>query len=476
MGAWDDIKRYGADALFGPLADADVRSWLGGHSGAPTTDSPAADRNNFQLAGADARGDFLRGGAQNAQNRIAPQAAGALAGDSAFAGDQRALVDRLRGQMNGQDSLAQLQLRDATDSNIAQQRSQAASASPGNAAMAQRLAMQNTGRINQGFGSQAAQLGIQERNAAANALGAVAQGARGQDQQQSQFNAGQQQQNNQFNVGAQLQQAGLNDQYTQGMSGLELANAEASQRGNMGYEQNQTQRRGQDLGVEQGPANWERVASAAGPIIPLLASDERLKTGISTPAGGTLDALIAHLKPQEFSYKDQRMGAGPRTGVMAQDVERGGPVGRQMVDDVGGAKMLDVNKSLGTALGLIGRLGERLDQVDGGGERAMATGGIVTRPTRALVGEAGPEAVIPLDKLPSLVERLRGVGARTKQTAETSHGAAPGPRERPEELSRARKTVRPEELYRVRGTGPVRTASAEPAGGNLYLHSQRGGK
>ncbi len=31
----------------------------------------------------------------------------------------------------------------------------------------------------------------------------------------------------------------------------------------------------------------------------------------------------------------------------------------------------------------------------------MAEGGIVTRPTAALIGEAGPEAVIPLNKLSS---------------------------------------------------------------------------
>jgi SLT domain-containing protein len=31
--------------------------------------------------------------------------------------------------------------------------------------------------------------------------------------------------------------------------------------------------------------------------------------------------------------------------------------------------------------------------------KAMATGGIVTSPTMALIGEAGPEAVIPLDKM-----------------------------------------------------------------------------
>lgn len=38
--------------------------------------------------------------------------------------------------------------------------------------------------------------------------------------------------------------------------------------------------------------------------------------------------------------------------------------------------------------------------VPGGGIVAGATGGIVTRPTMALIGEAGPEAVIPLDSLP----------------------------------------------------------------------------
>jgi SLT domain-containing protein len=31
--------------------------------------------------------------------------------------------------------------------------------------------------------------------------------------------------------------------------------------------------------------------------------------------------------------------------------------------------------------------------------KAMATGGVVTSPTMALIGEAGPEAVIPLDKM-----------------------------------------------------------------------------
>jgi hypothetical protein len=35
----------------------------------------------------------------------------------------------------------------------------------------------------------------------------------------------------------------------------------------------------------------------------------------------------------------------------------------------------------------------------GGGIPAMAEGGIVNRPTLALIGEAGPEAVVPLSKM-----------------------------------------------------------------------------
>jgi archaellum component FlaC len=40
------------------------------------------------------------------------------------------------------------------------------------------------------------------------------------------------------------------------------------------------------------------------------------------------------------------------------------------------------------------------------GEKAMADGGIVTGPTRALVGEAGPEAVVPLDKFYGKIDEL----------------------------------------------------------------------
>jgi hypothetical protein len=70
-----------------------------------------------------------------------------------------------------------------------------------------------------------------------------------------------------------------------------------------------------------------------------------------------------------------------------------------------GINLIKPGKDIGTlgqvSLGRIGGGGSD----DGGANpagldyKAMATGGIVTSPTMALIGEAGPEAVIPLDKM-----------------------------------------------------------------------------
>jgi len=72
-----------------------------------------------------------------------------------------------------------------------------------------------------------------------------------------------------------------------------------------------------------------------------------------------------------------------------------------------GINLIKPGKDIGT-LGEVsfGRLGG--DDGDGGANpagldyKAMATGGIVTSPTFALIGEAGPEAVIPLSKMGSM--------------------------------------------------------------------------
>lgn len=406
------------------------------NSSGPTSNIPNADQANFNLPGYSERDHFFNSEAGGAQSRLAPQSA-----DSSFRGDQQALVDRLRGQMNGQDSMSNLQLRGATDQNIAQQHSLAAGASPGNAAMAQRLMGQNIGNINQGFGAQAAQLGIQERNAAANALAGVAGQGRGQDLQ-----------NNQFNVGAQLQQRGMNDQYGLGMGQLSLGNAVAQQHGNMGYETNQTQRRGQDLNIPVQPAPWERVANAAGDVAPYL--KYMAEGGVVTrPTNAVIgeagpEAVIPLDRPDKWAMLAQ-MQSGPtqKMGQMANDPFRlrepgdtpswmQGSLGKPGTimpkgpeQAMGGSPDASPEvkmKKVETLRNAFKPQEQKQPQkpLDSPAWRQlvasilqpMAEGGVVTRPTPALVGESGPEAVIPLEKLPDLVSRIKAQGPTPSTT------------------------------------------------------------
>ncbi len=92
---------------------------------------------------------------------------GALGAESADVRDQ------LRRQMSGQDSLAGEQLRQGLQQNLAAQSSMAASASPQNAAMAARTAMNNAGRLGAGMSGQQALAGIAERQAATQSLGGM---------------------------------------------------------------------------------------------------------------------------------------------------------------------------------------------------------------------------------------------------------------------------------------------------------------
>jgi len=74
-----------------------------------------------------------------------------------------------------------------------------------------------------------------------------------------------------------------------------------------------------------------------------------------------------------------------------------------------GINLIKPGKDIGT-IGQVsfGRLGGGDNGGNGGANpagldyKAMATGGVVTSPTFALIGEAGPEAVIPLDKMGSM--------------------------------------------------------------------------
>lgn len=80
------------------------------------------------------------------------------------------------------------------------------------------------------------------------------------------------------------------------------------------------------------------------------------------------DATIGAIRPKTFEYKPQAlqmgMPGGQRYGVMAQDLEKT-PLGKTMVVDTPAGKVIDHRAATGAILAMLGRLGERLDNVEG---------------------------------------------------------------------------------------------------------------
>jgi phage-related minor tail protein len=103
-------------------------------------------------------------------------------------------------------------------------------------------------------------------------------------------------------------------------------------------------------------------------------------------------------------------------GFAVDRLMKGDLIGAALETGSAGLGLLDlVVPGLGTGLSLAADAGIAVRDFKKAGTitpgesntpKPMATGGIVTGPTRALVGEAGPEAVIPLDKLYAKFDQL----------------------------------------------------------------------
>jgi hypothetical protein len=99
-------------------------------------------------------------------------------------GNEAAAVRGRLGRLaSGQDSISAEQLRQGLQQNMAGQQAMAASARPGNAAMAARTAAMQGARMGSGLAGQQAVAGIAERQSANQALGSLLMAQRGQDMQ-----------------------------------------------------------------------------------------------------------------------------------------------------------------------------------------------------------------------------------------------------------------------------------------------------
>jgi hypothetical protein len=217
------------------------------------------DQANYQLPGAQGMASRDAALGQQYGLRGAPQASE----DGLFRGYQNRLANMLNSRATGDTSLSAMALQRGQGQLARQQQGMMAGAAPQNAALAQRMGMQNTARGQQGLAFNTALAGIQERDSAAAQLAGLSGMARGQDIGMSQFN-----------TGAQLQQTGMNDQAANNAFNRELANAGMQQGGGIAYETQRGNRAGiamqqptqgeELLGLGMGIAGMAMQPGAAG--------------------------------------------------------------------------------------------------------------------------------------------------------------------------------------------------------------------
>lgn len=269
------------------------------------------------------RGDLL-GQAANAGN-FANQATGQF-NDLARQGN--AALGQLQATANGQNSVSMAQLGQANQQSLAQQQSIAAGAAPQNAAMAARTAAIQSGRLSSGLAGQQAVAGLQERNQAQQQYAQLLQGLRGQDTQAAlgaQGNA-----INGYSAGAYGQQ---NPSGTAALLGFGLAGAQAA------------------------------AQFGSSPAGKAAMSDRRLKTEIKDGSEAA-DTALKGLKAHFFRYKNEKHGAGPRVGIMAQDLERAG-LGHAVIETREGKAVHGAH--LATALAaMMPGIDKRLAKLEGG--------------------------------------------------------------------------------------------------------------
>lgn len=105
----------------------------------------------------------------------------------------------------------------------------------------------------------------------------------------------------------------------------------------------------------------------------IAASDERVKKNVADtgrPVQSFLDKLHAH----EYQYKNPGapgQAPGTHVSVMAQELEKAGPVGKQMVEDTPNGKMVNYGRGLAAMLASQADLHHRVKRLEQGPSRAI---------------------------------------------------------------------------------------------------------
>lgn len=125
-----------------------------------------------------------------------------------------------------------------------------------------------------------------------------------------------------------------------------------------------------EAGINQTNAGQERqlaanlVQAGGTAVASAFGSDKRSKKDIKSVSDPEMDAFLKHLAGFTFDYKPgaPRSAPGHRVSVMAQDVQKGGPIGKSLV--LNGKRLaLDSANSIGAVLAAVGYLNKKIDSL-----------------------------------------------------------------------------------------------------------------
>lgn len=249
-----------------------------------------------KIGGAEQMRQTYSEGAMGAANRAAPGMAAAridTAPQAEFRQGQANLAAALAAQARGEGpSLAQGQLKQATDRNLAQALAmQASQRGPGSATALRQIANQRAA-IGQQAASDSAQLRLAEQLQAQQQLSGVLQGARGQDLGLASDQAALESTAGQANLQAALTQRQMNDQAVQQYLNLGFNLAQAEQKAAMDLERLRLEQEIQKNAIQSG-AYAQTAQRRQGVVEGLVRVAAGGATGGAGAAGGAAAAPAA---------------------------------------------------------------------------------------------------------------------------------------------------------------------------------------
>lgn len=281
---------------------------------------------------------------------------------------QQTLANQLQAQATGQaPSLAEAQLRQATDRSLAQQLALAASQRGGNQAATQRQLLRNQAQAGQNIARDAATARIQEQQLAQQTLGGQLSGIRQADIGQATTQAQLQQQTNLANQQAELQNQAQKDAQQRFLKQEQLRLRQEQQNiVNQEQLQNaQLQQQQQQKAEQAAGATIGGLGSAISTGISLF-SDEDLKKDIKD-ANKDVKKFLDALQAKSFTFKDKEKANNKENkksvGITAQDLEKS-EMGKTMVEDTKEGKQVNMKEAFSAVLASQAFLNQRLNDIE----------------------------------------------------------------------------------------------------------------